>query len=135
MLSHSAIRSVLGGVSILLLGAAAGCATTGHAAQVPQALTDRDGMTLYRFDKDKPGSGASACHDGCSAAWPPVPADNETGKGFGSFMRSDGRRQLTYHGWPAYYYSGDDKPGDMKGDDFAGTWHVIRRERTGASND
>jgi len=129
MVLRDAIRAVAGALFILLLGATiAGCATTGHATPTPQALTDRDGMTLYRYDKDKPGSKSSACHDGCSATWPPVPAANEGGKGFGSFMRSDGRRQLTYRGWPAYYYSGDDTPGDMNGDDIGGEWHVIRRE-------
>jgi RNA polymerase sigma-70 factor (ECF subfamily) len=35
-------------------------------------------MTVYVFDKDTPGSGASACTGGCLQAWPPVLADSAT---------------------------------------------------------
>jgi len=36
------------------------------------ALVAANGMTLYTFDTDKPGSGKSACNGPCAGPWPPL---------------------------------------------------------------
>jgi hypothetical protein len=40
-------------------------------------------------------------------------------------MRSDGSSQVTYGGWPLYYYSGDAAPGDVNGQGVNGVWYVV----------
>ncbi|MGA8259567.1 MAG: hypothetical protein WB783_05075 [Arenicellales bacterium] len=142
MASLHSIRAVIGALPVLMAGAIlAGCAAMQppppmpQVSKAPHVLTDRSGMTMYRFDKDQRWSAKSACRDGCAAKWPPVPAANDSGKLFSSFERADGRRQLTYDGWPLYYYSGDNAPGDENGKDFASVWHVLhpRGGKTGAT--
>lgn len=97
------------------------------AAQAGTAVTDAKGMTLYGFDKDK--GGVSACYDACAKAWPPALVDAKTklGKGWTTVARKDGTQQLAYDGKPAYYFSGDQKAGESKGDGLQGVWHVLQQ--------
>ena len=47
----------------------------------------------------------------------------------GTTRRRGGRRQITYNGWPLYYYVGDRSPGQISCqdvDEYGGTWLVIR---------
>lgn len=103
-------------------------------AEVPNlggAVTDSEGFTLYRFDKDTPKPPKSACEGDCATAWPAVAADDVTaGEGIdagllGSVARADGTRQLTLAGWPVYRYAKDTKAGDTLGEGVGGTWHVL----------
>lgn len=95
------------------------------------AVTDSEGFTLYRFDKDTPKPPKSACEGDCATAWPPVAADDVTaGEGIdagllGSVARADGTRQLTLAGWPVYRYAKDAAPGDALGEGVGGTWHAL----------
>ncbi|MFI8497119.1 SCO0930 family lipoprotein [Streptomyces sp. NPDC085524] len=98
---------------------------------VGSAVTDGQGMTLYRFDKDTAKPPRSNCDGECAKAWPPVVADEATaGEGIeagllGSVMRADGTRQLTLAGWPVYRYAKDTAPGEALGEGVAGTWHAL----------
>ena len=86
------------------------------------------GMTLYTFDKDVAASGKSACNGPCAALWPPAAAATDA-KAEGDFtlvVRDDGARQWAYKGKPVYTYSGDKKAGEMSGDNFKDSWHVIK---------
>jgi len=135
MTSRDIIRRIGTGLLVIFLaGTTAGCATSGPFGESAQVITDSNGMTLYRFDKDERSSGKSVCYDVCATAWPPVPATQASGGEFGSLKRADGTLQLTYDGWPLYTYSGDGKPGDMKGDNFRGIWHAVRTEQMSRSN-
>jgi len=91
-------------------------------------LVNSAGMTLYTFDKDVAGSGKSACNGPCAALWPPIAAEDGTsGSGDYSIVsRDDGTKQWAYQGKPIYLYAKDEKPGDMKGDNFKNVWHVIK---------
>jgi predicted lipoprotein with Yx(FWY)xxD motif len=47
----------------------------------------------------------------------------------GTVRRRDGRRQVTYNGWPLYYYVGERSPGVIlcqNVDEFGGIWLVVR---------
>lgn len=94
-------------------------------------VTDSEGFTLYRFDKDTAKPPKSTCEGDCAAAWPVVAADDvSAGEGIdatllGSVARADGTRQLTLAGWPVYRYAKDTKPGDTLGEGVGGTWHVL----------
>jgi predicted lipoprotein with Yx(FWY)xxD motif len=97
-------------------------------AKMGQILVDKTGLTLYHFDKDKPG--AIACTGACTSTWPPVlltGGSQPTGvDGLGTAPRPDGTTQVTYKGMPVYRYKGDSKAGDTNGDGIAGLWHVTK---------
>lgn len=97
-------------------------------------LTTYDGYTLYTFDNDVAGSGASACDATCAGAWPPLSVPNPTGSSevlgeLGTITRDDGSPQVTYDGKPLYHYSGDASPGATDGDGVGGVWHVVKVEK------
>jgi predicted lipoprotein with Yx(FWY)xxD motif len=93
-------------------------------------VTDQNGRTLYRFDKDKNKPSASNCNADCTKAWPPFvvadPAKVELGgvdqKLVGTVKRADGTVQLTLNGWPLYRSTKDSKAGDFNGQGINGTW-------------
>ncbi|MBD0839802.1 SCO0930 family lipoprotein [Streptomyces sp. TRM68416] len=100
-------------------------------AELGKVLTDSAGLTLYRFDKDTAEPPKSNCDGDCATAWPPVPADDATaGAGIdkallGEVIRSDGTKQLTVDGWPAYRYAKDVNAGEAKGQGVGGTWYAL----------
>jgi predicted lipoprotein with Yx(FWY)xxD motif len=89
-------------------------------------LTSKDGRTLYTFDKDQPGK--SNCNGGCIAAWPAFTVANPAlaGGDFSVIAREDGVAQWAHKGKPLYFFAGDAKPGEAKGDKQGGVWHVVR---------
>ncbi|MGY1581979.1 SCO0930 family lipoprotein [Streptomyces sp. MN13] len=116
--------------------AAAGSAPAGKLgvsvnAELGNVLTDADGRTLYRFDKDTADPAKSNCDGDCATAWPPVPADDASAgagidkKLLGEVTRADGTKQLTVDGWPAYRYAKDVNAGDTKGQGVGGTWYAL----------
>ncbi|WP_406340309.1 hypothetical protein [Streptomyces sp. NBC_00648] len=123
-------------------GAAAGGAPAGAAgggqlalrqnAKLGSVLTDARGLTLYRFDKDKPQPPQSNCNDACTVTWPPVMASEASaasGSGIGpvgQVQRADGKQQLTLGGWPVYRFSKDNAPGDTNGQGVDnGAWNAL----------
>ena len=96
-------------------------------------IADGDGHTLYLFTKDTKGT--SNCYDNCATAWPPVipegaPTLNEgiDSAVISTTVRKDGSAQLTYNGWPLYYYAKDTAPGDTVGQAVGGVWWVVSGE-------
>ncbi|MFC8261302.1 SCO0930 family lipoprotein [Streptomyces sp. NPDC057291] len=93
-----------------------------------KVLTDSEGFTLYRFDKDTASPPKSNCEGDCAKIWPVVPAGNVTVAAgtddalIGKVTRADGTQQLTIAGWPMYRYAKDAKPGDANGQGVGGTW-------------
>ena len=97
-------------------------------------LFDGRGRVLYGFTRDRRG-GPSRCYGACAEAWPVYFAGRtlRAGKGvkrslLGTTRRRDGRRQVTYNGWPLYYYV-DDGVGQIlcqNVDEFGGLWLVVR---------
>jgi len=98
--------------------------TTASAAEM---LTNKDGMTLYVFDKDK--AGVSSCYDDCAVKWPAnvgIEGDALT-EGWTLAKRTDGTMQLAVDGKPTYLFLDDIKKGDKAGDGVGGVWHIIER--------
>lgn len=96
------------------------------------ALADPDGWTLYTWDGDEPGW--SNCYDACAMVWPPYLMDTDpvAPSSFpgtlGLIERLDGTWQVTFDGWPLYYYLGDAQPGDASGEGsmgFDARWYVV----------
>jgi predicted lipoprotein with Yx(FWY)xxD motif len=113
--------------------AASGEAATvklGKNDQLGSFLVDDKGMTLYLFTKDTPNT--SVCYDKCATAWPPLLTTGTAAGGdgvdaskLGTTTRKDGSVQVTYNGWPLYYYQKDKAPGDVTGQDVGGVWYVV----------
>jgi predicted lipoprotein with Yx(FWY)xxD motif len=135
--------AVLLGVTVSHAGGAGGqFSTSPHSTVVTtrdtslgQILVDAQGRTLYLFQKDT--GPASTCNGSCASYWPPVPVTGQpqaSGKAaatsIGVVSRSDGKRQLTYAGHPLYYYVGDSKAGQARGQGlnlFGAGWYVLDR--------
>jgi predicted lipoprotein with Yx(FWY)xxD motif len=113
--------------------AAAFIAVAGPVVAQPAKVADgvlvgANGLTLYTFDRDAPGSGKSACNGPCATAWPPLMATNSD-KPSGAWTivaRDDGSRQWAYKGRPLHFYQQDTKAGDRQGDGIGGVWHAAK---------
>jgi predicted lipoprotein with Yx(FWY)xxD motif len=93
-----------------------------------EVLADPAGNVLYLFLPDN--QGPSVCEGGCAENWPPLTESLAAGDGadaslLGTAARPDGTPQLTYNGWPLYYFAGDDAPGDTNGQGINDVWFVI----------
>ena len=103
-------------------------------------LTDGAGMSLYVFTPDR--RNVSNCEGGCLAAWPPIML--KAGEGLddvavegnlrrsllGVAMRFDGSRQVTYNGFPLYYWARDRVAGDVTGQWVGGIWFLLNADGT-----
>jgi predicted lipoprotein with Yx(FWY)xxD motif len=93
-----------------------------------------NGRALYAFTRDT-RTGPSRCYGDCAVAWPVyfAGASLRAGVGvkkslLGSVRRKDGRRQVTYNGWPLYFYA-HEKAGEVLCQNVrthGGTWLVVR---------
>lgn len=122
------MRTVIALATLLWCATAAFAAppvrTADHAGE--KIFTDAKGMTLYTFDKDKPGK--SNCNSECAANWPPLMAATDA-KPEGNWTivtREDGEKMWAHDGRPVYRFTGDKKPGDTKGNNFGGAWHLVK---------
>ena len=98
-------------------------------------LFDGRGRVLYGFTRDRRG-GPSRCSGACAVAWPVYykpggrlrAGTGVRAKLVGTVKRKDGRLQVTYNGWPLYYYVGDESPGAISCQnvrEFGGLWLVV----------
>jgi len=122
-------------------------------AGLSQYLVDGKGLTLYLFTQDTQGAGttppvATCTSAGCIKASPPLwtggnplaKAQPELAGGanqtlLGTITWPDGNVQVTYNGWPLYYYFKDKASGDTTGQ--YGPWYVVAPQGTligGGSN-
>jgi predicted lipoprotein with Yx(FWY)xxD motif len=115
-------------------GAAASATLVVRSSQFGKILFAGNGRALYGFTRDR-RNGPSRCYGDCAAAWPVYFAKGtlKAGAGvkqsmIGTTRRRDGRRQVTYNGWPLYYYA-HEKAGEVKCQNVethGGTWLVVR---------
>jgi predicted lipoprotein with Yx(FWY)xxD motif len=99
-----------------------------------KVLVAANGHTLYRFTPD--GKGVNRCSSvpACNQAWPPLlvkaGAKPTAGAGakaalIGTIRFAHGKRQVTYAGFPLYFFAGDARPGQVNGEGVAGKWFVV----------
>lgn len=99
-------------------------------ARFGKIITDDQGKSLYFFSTDVGVS--STCTGGCLTVWPIFHVDNiAIGTGleqadFGEITNVGGAKQTTYKGWPLYYYTGDEKAGEINGDKSGDVWYVAK---------
>jgi predicted lipoprotein with Yx(FWY)xxD motif len=97
-------------------------------------LFDGRDRVLYGFTRDRRG-GASRCYGACAAAWPVYFSGGKVRalRGvkqslIGTVRRRNGRLQVTYNGWPLYFYA-HEGPREVKCQnvsEFGGLWLVMR---------
>ena len=98
--------------------------------KVGDYLADSEGKTLYYFTKDE--AGKSNCSGDCLANWPAftqgdfaVPEGFDK-KDFGTITRADnGKKQVTYKGYPLYYFAKDQQKGDVNGQGVKDVWYIV----------
>lgn len=103
-------------------------------------LVDGDGMALYLFTADAPGT--STCSGGCLDAWPALTTDGAPTAGdgvdatlLGTLTRADGTTQVTYADLPLYRYASDMAPGDTAGQGVNGVWFLVAADGTAIGAD
>ena len=134
-------------VAVLVLAAAvlaSGAGAASHASHkgavvklgqsnFGRIIVGAHGKTLYLFAHDK--GKRSTCYGKCARAWPPLitrgkprAAMGARSALLGTSLRRDGKRQVTYHGHPLYYFSKDRKAGQTAGAGliaFGGRWDPV----------
>lgn len=96
-------------------------------------ITDGAGMSLYMYPPDTREPSVSNCYDACARAWPPLLTAGKAelkgtdldAKLVGTTTRKDGTTQVTYNGWPLYYWNRDKNPGDVLGQAVGDIWWVM----------
>jgi predicted lipoprotein with Yx(FWY)xxD motif len=114
---------------LAFVGRTSGFAPAGGASFESLYLTNGFGRTLYICFADVEGSAeaqpVSSCLGDCALRHPLwsvseasrtsiLPSVMRPGE-LGQFKRPDGAVQLTYRGWPLYYFGGDERAGDVQG--------------------
>lgn len=105
-------------------------------------LADDLGNTLYLFTKDKKNMNKFTKEDfSNNSVWPVfhtalerIPSNLDMAD-FGSIKVHGERDQLTYRGWPLYYFGADDAKGDNKGVSVPnpGVWPIVNTSTVQAS--
>jgi predicted lipoprotein with Yx(FWY)xxD motif len=127
------LASLLTAAALTAPAALAEGEVTSHSSRFGTILFDKRGFVLYAFTSDKKGK--STCYGACAKAWPPylVKGAAPKGKLLGVTRRKNGTRQVTYAGWPLYYYVGDTEPRQILCQnvvEYGGTWLVVRPNGT-----
>lgn len=101
--------------------------------KVGQYLADAQGKTLYYFTKDK--QKVSNCKGDCLQKWPAFSANNLeipegfTKEDFATITREDtGQKQVTYKGYPLYYFANDKTKGDVNGQGVKNAWYTVNQK-------
>jgi predicted lipoprotein with Yx(FWY)xxD motif len=99
-------------------------------------LVNSQGMTLYHLSGEQ--NGKFICtSSACVGVWHPLIAPSSgapSGEGvsLGTVKRPEGTVQVTYKGTPLYTFTGDQQPGETKGQGIkdVGTWSVVTTSST-----
>ena len=88
-------------------------------------LTTSEGRSLYIFDEDELNK--SNCDSDCQTRWTKYEGVVTHSDDLNTF---DDTHQLAYRKHPLYTFNMDEKEGDVKGDNFKTTWHLIYAPNT-----
>ena len=113
-----------------------GAATLTTATKAPfgNYVVDTSGRSLYVLEGSRGGSGINRCSGQCLNVWPPFTGGISpvvaTGLNPGMLQTVSGYTgsQLSYGGWPLYYYQHDHVPSDTMGQgvrDSWGSWYLL----------
>jgi len=113
---------------------ASGTVKTAMRSPYGSVLVGASGRTLYRYTKDSKNVNRCTSDPVCNKYWPRLlvkaSAKPTAGAGakaslLGTIKAAHGMRQVTYAGWPLYYFAGDKRAGQVNGQDFLKEWYVV----------
>jgi predicted lipoprotein with Yx(FWY)xxD motif len=132
---------------VLLAVAGAGVAMAASASTRSQGTVDvaksksfgmilvgSTGKTLYRYTVDGKGINRCSSNATCAKYWPPLlvktgakptAGSGASGALLGTIKAAHGMRQVTYAGFPLYFFAGDTAAGQTKGQGFEKQWYVV----------
>lgn len=97
-------------------------------------LAAANGRTLYRYTIDSKGVNRCTANATCKKYWPsllvkpgvkPTVAGGANAALVGTIKAAHGMRQVTYAGWPLYFFAGDKAAGQVNGEGFQKQWYVV----------
>ena len=97
-------------------------------------LVAANGKTLYRYTLDSKGVNRCTSNKACAPYWPQLlvksgaklaPGSGVNASLLGTIKAAHGMRQVTYAGFPLYYFSGDKAAGQVNGQAFESQWYVV----------
>jgi predicted lipoprotein with Yx(FWY)xxD motif len=105
---------------------ASGVTLTTVQTSAGETLAGENGLTLYVQIEEADGN--IVCVDDCLTNWPPLTGTVDAGEAdaalLGTVTRPDGSEQVTYNGYPLYYFAGDSAEGDANGQGIGGVWFI-----------
>ena len=116
------------------MNSSAASVKTVHNAKFGTVLVAANGKTLYRYTVDSKGVNRCTGNATCAKYWPqllikagakPVAGTGVNASLLGTIKAKSGMRQITYAGYPLYFFAGDSKAGQVAGQGFDKTWYVV----------
>lgn len=129
------VASVLGAAGSFVVNAAGASSSVEVVVKIVptttygRILATTKGLTLYTYAHDT--KNRSNCTAKCATTWPPLilrkgmVAVGRGVSGLGAILRSNGQRQVTFHGMPLYRFVGDTRSGQINGENV-GSFHVAQ---------
>lgn len=144
-LTFGFVAVVIAAVVVIVVATSDGAAKTAGRAVAPassislkqtslgKTLVDANGRVLYLFEADKRDQ--SRLSPAGRAVWPPLTSVKRPAAGSGvtashiTLIKSSGvSSQVAYNGHPLYYFVGDHRAGQTKGqglNEFGALWYVL----------
>lgn len=116
------------------LDSSAASVKTAANAQFGMVLVAANGKTLYRYTVDSKGVNRCTSNPTCSKYWPqllvktgvkPTAGSGVNASLLGTIKAAHGMRQITYAGYPLYFFAGDKAAGQVNGQGFEKQWYVV----------
>lgn len=104
------------------------------SAKYGKVLAAANGKVLYRYTLDRKHVNKCTANASCAKYWPsllvkatvkPRAGTGLSAKLLGTIKAPKGMRQVTYAGWPLYYFAGDAKAGQINGEGYKKVWYVV----------
>jgi predicted lipoprotein with Yx(FWY)xxD motif len=135
------LGALAGALGLATAVAATGAIGTGHGtvqakktAAFGTVLFGTNGRVLYRFTHDRKGVNTCSSNAVCDKTWPAllVKAGSKPTAGpgvnaalLGTIPHGVGKAQVTYAGYPLYFFAEDRNGGDHGGEGLLGAWFVV----------
>lgn len=97
-------------------------------------LVGSNARTLYRYTVDRKGVNRCSAVATCNKLWlalliktgtKPTGGSGVEARLLGTIGAAHGMRQVTYAGFPLYFFAGDKAAGQVKGQGFEAKWYVV----------